>query len=200
MKKLQTCKGTYGYLNQNKKRAWVKAFLMLLVPFLILIAGWAVNKTRLNPVTVAAVVLSLPGCNQVVHAIIASRYRSMDPVLYEETEAARGDCLALYESVLTSYEETFTVDCLVISGRDIAGYTSDPKTNGDRAGEHIKKMLRANSYKQNVKIFTEKKAFLERVRGLAERTPEEVPFKEDDRYPGLGRDEIIQYLIMAISL
>ena len=198
MKKLQ--KGTYGYLNQNKKRAWLKAFLMLLGPFILLIAGWAVNGTRLNVVTVIAVVLCLPGCNQIVHAIVANRYHSIDWTLYEETEEARGACPALYENVLTSYEETYYIDCLVVSGRDVAGYTSDPKTDANRAGEHVKKTLKANSYKQNVKIFTEKKAFLERVSVIAGHTPEEVPFKGDDRYPGLSRDEIIQSLITAISL
>ena len=109
MKKL--LKGTYGYLNQNKKRAWVKAFLMLLVPFLILIAGWAVNKTRLTPVTVAAVVLSLPGCNQVVHAIIASRYRSIDSALYEETEA---DQWRRYQEIQAGDLMLFGSDCLVL--------------------------------------------------------------------------------------
>ena len=196
----KTRKGTYGYLNQNKKNAWIRAFLMLLVPFAILITGWAVNGTRLTVITVIAVVLCLPGCNQVVHAILASKYHSIDSDLFEETEKARGERPALYENVLTSYEETYTVDCLVISGRDIAGYTSDPKTNADRAGEHIKKVLRGNSYKQNVKIFTERKAFLERVRTLAQHEPEEVPFKGDDRYLGMSRNEIIQCLIMAISL
>lgn len=102
--------------------------------------------------------------------------------------------------MLTSYEETYYIDCLVVSGRDVAGYTSDPKTDANRAGEHVKKTLKANSYKQNVKIFTEKKAFLERVSVIAGHTPEEVPFKGDDRYPGLSRDEIIQSLITAISL
>ncbi len=198
MKKLQ--KGTYGYLNQNKKRAWLKAFLLLLGPFILLIAGWAASGTRLDVVTVIAVVLCLPGCNQIVHAIVASRYHSIDRTLYEETEEARGACPALYENVLTSYEETYFIDCLVISGRDAVGYTSDPKTDASRAGEHIKKTLKANSYKQNVKIFTEKKAFLDRVSAIAGHVPEEVPFKGDDRYPGLSRDEIILSLIAAVSL
>lgn len=193
-------KGTYGYLNRNKVNAWKKAALMLSVPIIIFLAAWIINGTRMNVMTVVAICGCLPGCNQVVHAIVASRYHSIDRELYEETERVRGDRLAVYENVLTTYEKTYYVDCLVISGRDVAGYSSDEKIDAAKAAEHIRTILRSNSYKQNVKIFTEKKAFLERVKTLAEHEPEEVPFREDDRYPGLSRDEIIQYLLMAISL
>lgn len=193
------CKGTYGYLDKNKIREWIKAAAMLSVPIVIFIGAWIINKTRLNIMTVVAIVGCIPGCNQVVHAILASRYHSMERQLYEETEKARGERLALYENVFTSYEENYYVDCIVISGREAAGYTTDGKTNASRAAEHLKKMLKENSYRQNVKIFTDKKAFLERVRTLASHEPEES-FKEDERYPGMTRDEIVQYLLMAISL
>lgn len=193
-------KGTYGYLNQNKINAWRRAALMLSVPAIIFIAAWIVNGTRNNVMTVVAIVGCLPGCNQVVRAIVASRYHSMSKKLYEETEAARGERMALYENVFTSYEKNYYVDCIVISGRDVVGYSADKNTDPAKAAEHIRTILKSNSYKQNVKIFKEQKAFLERVRTLSEGQPEEVPFREDERYPGLDRDEIIRYLLMAISL
>ncbi len=195
-------KGTYGYLDKNKGNAWLKALAFLAAPLLVFAVGWAVNGTRMNVVTVFAIVGCLPGCNQVVHAIMASRYHSIDGRLYEEVEAARGERPALYENVLTSYENNFYVDCLIISGRDIVGFCSDEGADAAKAAEHIRRILKNNSYKQNVKIFNgkEKKAFLERVRTLAAQEPEAVPFKGDDRYEGMTRDEIIQYLLMAVSL
>lgn len=193
-------KGTYGYLNRNKINAWKRSVLMLSVPVVIFIAAWVIKGTRNNVMTVVAIVGCLPGCNQVVRAILASRYHSMEKKLYEETEAARGERLALYENVFTAYEQNYYVDCVVISGRDVVGYSSDEKTDAGKAAEHIRTILKGNSYKQNVKIFKERKAFLDRVRTLAGSQPEEVPFREDERYPGLTRDEIIQYLLMAISL
>lgn len=193
-------KGTYGYLDRNKIREWIKAAAMLSVPVIIFVAAWIIKGTRMNLMTVVAIVGCLPGCNQVVHAILATRYRSIDRGLYEETEKARGECLALYENVFTSYEENYYVDCIVISGRDAAGYTSDKNTDASKAAVHIRTMLKNNSYKQDVKIFTDRKMFLKRVKAMAEQEPEEVPFKEDERYPGMTREEIIQYLLMAISL
>lgn len=193
-------KGTYGYLNRNKRNAWKRSVLMLSVPVVIFIAAWIIKGTRNNVMTVVAIVGCLPGCNQVVRAILASRYHSMEKKLFEETEAARGERLVLYENVFTAYEQNYYVDCVVISGRDVVGYSSDEKTDAGKAAEHIRTILKSNSYKQNVKIFKERKAFLDRVRTLAASQPEEVPFREDERYPGLTRDEIIQYLLMAISL
>lgn len=193
-------KGTYGYLDHNKISAWKKAVLLLSLPITFFAIAWAVSGTRMTVATVIAVCGCLPGCNQVVRAIMASRYHSIDKQLYDETEAARGERKAVYECVFTTYEENYYVDCLILSGRELAGYSSDSKTDEKHAAEYLRKMLKDNSYKQNVKIFKEKKAFLERVRALAEGTPEEVPFKEDERYPGLGRDEIICGLLQTVSL
>ena len=193
-------KGTYGYLNKNKVSEWKKAAVFLAVPVAIFIAAWIINKTRLNLMTVVAIVGCLPGCNQVVRAILASRYHSMDRELYEETEDARGERLALYENVFTSYEKNYYVDCIVISGRDVAGYSSDGDIDAGAAASHIRTMLKDNSYKQNVKIYKDREEFLSRVRMLASGAEEEVPFREDDRYPDMSRSEIVQYLLMAISL
>lgn len=193
-------KGTYGYLNRSRSHAWKKAALMLAVPVLVFLAGWYVNKTRENVMTVVAIVGCLPGCNQVVHAIMASRYHSMDRALYEAVEEARGECLALYENVFTSYEKNYYVDALVLSGREIAAYSSAADLEEKEAAEHIRSLLKKSSYKQNVRVFRDREAFLSRVHSLAEGAAEPVPFHGDDRYPDLTRDEIVRYLLMSLTL
>ena len=193
-------KGTYGYMDRLKMWEWKKSALMLAIPVLVFLIGWAVMKTRLQVVTVIAVVGCLPGCNEVVHAIMASRYHSMDKKLYEEVEAARGDRMALYENVFTTYDKNYVVDCIIISGREVLGYSSEEKTDAKAAETHLTTILKQNSYKQNVKIMKNREAYLTRVKELASGEPEEVPFREDDRYPGLSRDEIVKYLLMAITL
>ena len=49
-------KGTYGYMDRLKMREWKKSALMLAIPVLVFLIGWAVMKTRLQVVTVIAVV------------------------------------------------------------------------------------------------------------------------------------------------
>ena len=193
-------KGTYGYMDSLKVQEWKKAAVMLAVPILVFLIGWAVMKTRLQVVTVIAIVGCLPGCNQVVHAIMASRYHSMDRALYEEVEAARGDRMALYENVFTTYDKNFVVDSIIISGRDVLGYSSDEKTDAKAAETHLMTILKQNSYKQNVKIMKNKESYLVRVKELASKEPEEVPFREDERCPGMTRDEVVSYILQSISL
>lgn len=193
-------KGTYGYLNQNKVYAWKKAALMLAVPVFIFLISWFLNKTRMNIMTVVAIVGSLPGCNQIVHAVVASRYHSVSRELYEEVEQVRKDRPVIYENVLTTYEKTYYVDCLVISGRDMVGYSSDGKTDPAAVSGYIKDMLKKNSYKQNVRVYREREAFLKQLRLLTSGEPEKVPFAEDERCPGMTRDEILMYLLKAVSL
>ena len=192
-------KGTYGYLDRSRIHAWKKAALMLAVPVLIFLGGWYVNGTRENVMTVVAIVGCLPGCNQVVRAIMASRYHSMDRRFYETVEKARGNCLALYENVFTSYEKTYYVDAVVLCGREIVGYSSDAKLDEKAAAEHIRSLLKKSSYKQNVTIYRNQNEFLVRVQSLSAEA-EQPPFDGDDRYPDLTRDEIIRHLLMSISL
>lgn len=198
MKKVN--KGSFGYLDEQKKREWIKTIMMLSIPIAIFFIGWLINKSRMTAVTVFAIVACLPGCNQMVHAIITSRYHSIEKSIYEETEAVKGERLSLYENVFTTYKENYYVDAIVISGRDVVGYSSVEKIDAAKAAEHLKTILKNNAYKQNVKIFTEKKAFLERVKTLAAGEEEAVPFHGDERYPDFTRAEIIRYLFMAISL
>jgi hypothetical protein len=193
-------KGTFGYRDQNKVTEWLKAAGMLAIPIFIFLVGWRINKSRLNVLTVVAIVGCLPGCNQVVHAIMASRYHSINRALYEKTEQVRGNLKALYENVFTSYEQNYYIDALVISGREVVGFSSEEKINAGKAAEHIRTMLKNSSYKQNVKIFTSQKDFFTRVQMLAEREPEEVPFREDERFPGMEREEIICAILLNLTL
>ena len=95
-------KGTYGYLDRLKAHEWKKAALFLSIPIIIFLVAWAINGTRNTVVTVMVIVGCLPGCNQVVHALLASKYHSMDKSLCEETEKLKGDCISIYENEFTT--------------------------------------------------------------------------------------------------
>ena len=45
-----------------------------------------------------------------------------------------------------------------------------------------------------------KESYLARVKELASKEPEEVPFREDERCPGMTRDEVVSYILQSISL
>ena len=71
--------------------------------------------------------------------------------------------------------------------------------------QHIRKTLRANKYKMTVKIFDQKKAFLERLDTLRIRQADLEAaagrnFTPDEKYPDLTRSELVKHLLLAISL
>ena len=61
-------------------------------------------------------------------------------------------------------------------------------------------MLDANGYKENVKVFTDYKKFMDRVGDLARREKEEIPYTQNPTYPDLNRDQLIKHLLLALSI
>lgn len=193
-------KGTFGYLNRNKIYAWKRAALMLSVPIAIFLAAWIVNQTRENVMTVVAVVGCLPGCNQVVRAILASRYSSIDQKLWEQVEAAKGELPVVYENVFTSYEKNYYVDCIAVCGKEALGYSSDPDLEPEAAAAHIQKMLKSGSYKQQVRILKDREAFLRQLRTLAPAEPEPVLIHGKDAHPDRTRGEMVAAVLKEFTL
>lgn len=193
-------KGTFGYLNRNKIFAWKRAALMLSAPIAIFFAAWIINQTRENVMTVVAVVGCLPGCNQVVRAILASRYSSVDRKFWEEAEAAKGRLPVVYENVFTSYEKNYYVDCIAVCGREALGYSSDPKLDPQAAAAHIQKMLKSGSYKQQVRILKDQEEFFRQLRTLADTEPEPVLIHGKGAHPDRTREEMVAGVMKAFTL
>ena len=109
----------------------------------------------------------------------------------------------VYEMVLTNYEKNTYVDVFAICGNQVIGYTSAPKADLKYAEEHTQKILHHNGYKVNVKIIKDLQPFLDRLDSMnlhAESLRSDIPFKPDERYPDLSREELIRHTILAISL
>ena len=67
----------------------------------------------------------------------------------------------------------------------------------------MKKILKQNGYKVDVKVMTELKPYLERLDYLnahKEEMVKDIIFTPDERYPELSREELIKHIILAISL
>ena len=101
--------------------------------------------------------------------------------------------------IFTTNEKSYGVDAAIVEGRDVICYTTD-KYNVTELQKHLLKMLDANGYKQNVKVYTDLKKFLDRVGDLERREKEVIPFKPHATYADLSRDELIKHLLLALSV
>lgn len=196
-------KGNFQYIKEEKKRRILKTVLLLAIPITAFVAAALYYKTTTNLISVIAVVGCLPACKSLVGLIMVFLYRSIDEQTYQKIESHKGSLTMVYEMVLTNYEKNTFVEAFAICGNQVIGYTSAKKADLKYAEEHTQKILHHNGYKVNVKIFKDFQPFLDRLDSMnlhAEGLRADIPFKPDDRYPDLTREELIKHTILAISL
>lgn len=201
-------KGNPGYIRYEKKKRLLVTIGMFVLPLLILIAGLIICKgDKNNLFTVVAVVGCLPGCKSVVGLIMMMMQKPAEKETVEKIRSHAGNLQMAYEMYFTKEKDSLMVDAVAVCGYEVIGYTSQAKSPRqiEECENHIGKILRANGYKNHVKIFDQMKPYLDRLDSL-NRNYEELEananekFVPDERYPDLSRDELVRHTLLAIVL
>ena len=201
MKKVE--KGSYGYIQYQKKKRLLVTFILFLIPLVIFATGLIQTKTRLNLFTVVAIVGCLPACKSLVGLIMIFMQKPMSHDQYEKAAQAAGSLTAGYELAVTAYEHTTLLQAVVLKGNQVVCYTRDEKTNPPYIEKHIKQMLSANGFgRAQVNVMKDFDKYCQRARQLAAsgRSEEEETFQGDERYPGSSSEEVMLRVLCAISL
>lgn len=193
-------KGKFGYTLSHRKWQILKMSLYIALALAIFIVGLVTTKTTKNVLSIVAIVGALPISKEAVGVIMSFKRKPMDKQLYEEISAKAGDLEQIYELLFTTAETSYAVEAVVVEGRDVICYTIDPKCDVPKLQAHLKRMLDANDYKQNIKVFTDYKKFMDRVGDLARREKEEIPYNENPIYPDLNRDQLVKHTLLALSI
>lgn len=196
-------KGDFGYLSSEKKRRVLITGILFSVPLLIFFSAILYFHTRLTIWTVVAVVGSLPACKSLVSLIMIFRAKPLEDSVYRKIHEHAGDLTMSYEMYMTFYEKSASIDAFAICGNTVAGYSSDPKIDASFMEQECQKILRGNSFKANVKIFTRLDPFLERLDSMnahRESLEEGIRFRPDEKYPELSRNDLIKHTILALCL
>lgn len=192
MKRIQ--KGTPGYLNYKKKVEILRTVLYFGIVIAIFLLGYFQTGTRLNLLTVVAILGCLPSAKALVGVITRFPHRSIDIRTAEEIREKTSHLTVCYDLIITSEEKIMPVDCIAISGHNLYGYTHSGKVDVKYLGEHIQKMLSANQLTGiKVIILNEYRPFLSRVEGLDHIAEIE---KEDTK----EKEEAVRNLILNISM
>ena len=163
----KTEKGTPGYLSHKKRMEIIRTIIYFGIVAAIFFLGYFQTKTRLNLLTVVAVLGCLPATKALVGVIVRLPYRSADRKIVADLSEKAGHLTTCYDLVLTSTEKIMAVDCIVVSGSTIFGYTHYEKTDPEETQKHIKNILSENGFTGfTVRILREYKAFLARAEGL----------------------------------
>ena len=198
MKKV--AKGKYGYTLSHRKWQILKLAVYVALALSVFLLGLIATKTTKNLMSIVAIVGALPISKELVGVIMSFKRKPMDKKLYQEISAKAGDLEQIYELLFTTAEKSYAVEAAVIEGRDVICYSIDPKCETAALQTHLYKLLNANDYKQNVKVFTDYKKFMDRVGDLERREKEEIPYKQNPIYPDLNRDQLVKHTLLALSI
>lgn len=190
---MRVAKGKAGYLNAQKKVQIIKVAVAFALVIAIFLAGYLTTDTRLNYMTIVAVLGCLPAAKMLVDLIVRFPYKSISKELQEEIEGKTEHLVVAYDMVVTSETSIMPIDSIVIYRNTVCGYTHSEKVDTNYAARHIKKILEQNKLTGlTVKIFDNYKAFITRAEGMESIA---VVEKEESR----EREEMIRDVILCIS-
>ncbi len=168
-------KGTRGYLKTQKKYEILRTILYFGISLSLFAAGWITTGDKMNLLTVVAVLGCLPASKSAVGMIMFLRYKGCSEDSAEEITAHMGNLKGLYDCVFTSYEKNYEVAHMVVKGDTICGFSENKNFREQDFHKHIDGILKADNFKDtSVKIFTDKRKYLERLEQLKELDTDET--------------------------
>lgn len=170
-------KGDFGYLSYAKKKNILHTVVLFASALLVFLVGYLYNGTRLNLLTVAAMLGMLPASKSAVEMILYLRQSNCSREINEKIVPHAGNLPVAYELVLTSYDKNFPISAIAVMGNTVCGYSENEKCDANAAEKHIVEILKQNGYKPAVKIFKEVEKFNHRLDAMREMDSE-TPAKD----------------------
>ncbi len=168
-------KGTENYLNTQKKYEIARTLLYFGISAALLIAGILQTKSRLNLLTIVAVLGCLPASKSAVSAIMFLRFKSCSPECAEKIKEQASGLAVLFDCVFTSYKKNFRVSHLAVRGNTICGFSEDANFPENDFYKHIGDLLKLDGHKEaTVKIFVSLPKYLERLEQMKSLEEEET--------------------------
>lgn len=191
---MKTEKGQKGYLKARKQKYLIAAIAEFAVVIAIFITGYMQTGSRLNLLTIVAVVGCLPAAKMLVEFITMAPHKGISEEKYQELEEHAPLILRAYDMIITSSQKVMPLDAVVVSGHVVCGYASNPRTDETALADHIKEILKNNHYdKMTIKIFHDYKAFLSRAEGMNN-------IAAVDKNESMRREKAILKIILNISM
>lgn len=167
-------KGTERYLNSQKKYEVIRTVIYFAISISLFIAGWVTTKTKVNLLTIVAVLGCLPASKSAVQMIMYLRYRSLSKEACETIRPYAEGLTSLYDLVFTSYDRNYSVGHMVIKGNTLIGYTEDKKFTEKAFYTHLDQILKKDRVTGvSIKIFSDRRKYMERLLQLKELETDE---------------------------
>ena len=121
-------KGDAGYLRRRKRLLILEAVVSFGLVAALIIAGYVTTKTKLNLLTVVAVLGCLPASRILVNLIMVMPHDSIDEATELEISAVTEELTVAYDLVITSEKKAMPVAAVAIYSNTICGYVPVKKS------------------------------------------------------------------------
>lgn len=169
MKKFKALdKGEYQYINNRKHRLLLFSSLSLLVVLIIFLTGIIIYHTNKSIFAVIAAVSALPAAKLVTLYAVIIPYNTGDKTIYDrlcELKAKQKGVIVCDLAIASSTKTSF-IQFAYIADEKVILYTDYKKIDINYAEKYIKDILNQNCNFSSVKLYTDKKKFLERAEGF----------------------------------
>lgn len=170
----ESFKGTKHYLNTQKKYEILRTVIYFGISLSLFAAGWITTGTKVNLLTIVAILGCLPASKSMVQMIMYLRYKSLSESTLQGIDSHSQNLSCLYDMVFTSYEKNYSVGHLAVKGNTIVGYTEDAKFDEKSFYTHIDQILKKDHIKgTSIKIFSDLKKYTDRLDQLQELDADE---------------------------
>ena len=162
-------KGEAGYITSRKKKVVIKCIIEFGIAIAIFILGVMQTKTRLNMLTVVALLGCLPAARALVEVIMILPHKTIDKQKVREIETAGEELMKIFDTIFTNEKKIMPVESVVIRKNTVCGYTSKEKAETQVIENHLKQYLAANHITSaTVKIFKDYTQYLNRLKEMNE--------------------------------
>lgn len=157
-------KGTENYIDIQKRYEIIRTVLYFGVSAALFVAGYIQTESRLNLLTVVAVLGCLPASKSAVSAVMFLRFQSCGQETAREIKDHSQGLTVLFDCVFTSYKKNFKVSHLAIRGNTVCGFSEDADFQEQEFYKHIGDILKLDGHKEtSVKIFTGLPKYIDRL-------------------------------------
>lgn len=162
-------KGTRNYIDTQKKYEIIRTALYFGISLALFIAGYVMTDTRMNLLTIVAVLGCLPASKSLVGVVMYLRYHSCSKENADKISAHTDGLINAFDMIFTAYDKNFDVAHITVAGNTICGFTEDANFDEQTFYKHIESILRLEHYTEtSVKIFSDVKKYTERLEQMKE--------------------------------
>lgn len=156
-----------GYLEAKRKREIIKTIIYFAIPISLLIAGIMATKTKMNLLTVAAVLGMLPASRILVTTIMYIKSKGITDEDYAQIGELMQPLTGSFDNVFTTYEKTYEVPSLVVRSGNVCGYVAKEYKTLEALEKHLTTTIKKEGYSVNVKIFENIDAYKTRLMSIS---------------------------------